>query len=32
VKVEPILQSITILSDDSDMSSPLQATLAKTPS
>jgi hypothetical protein len=32
VKVEPGLQSITILSDDSDMSSPLQATPSKTPS
>jgi hypothetical protein len=32
VKVEPSLQSITILSDNSNMSSPLQATLPKTPS
>jgi hypothetical protein len=32
VKVEPGLQSVTILSDDSDMSSPLQAMLSKTTS
>jgi hypothetical protein len=32
VKVEPSLQSVTILSDDSDMSSLLQATPTKTPS
>jgi hypothetical protein len=32
VKVEPGLQSVTILSDDLDMSSPLQAMLSKTPS
>jgi hypothetical protein len=32
VKVEPGLQLVTILSDDSDMSSPLQATPSKTSS
>jgi hypothetical protein len=32
VKVEPSLQPVTILSDDSDMSSPLQATPSKAPS
>jgi hypothetical protein len=32
VKVEPGLQPITILSNDSDMSSPLQVTPSKTPS
>jgi hypothetical protein len=32
VKVEPGLQSMTILNDDSDMSSPLHATPSKTPS
>jgi hypothetical protein len=32
LKVEPGLQPVTILSDDSDMSSPVQDTPSKTPS